>query len=441
MKKDLVLLNLIIALLAAPTLLKSQSLRDTVSREDKMYALSLIWKEADYNFVFFDKQPHLNWDSLYVAYIPKILATRNEYEYYRVLASFIKLLKDGHTTVGAPRYYWDEIDSPPVRLVNVKGKRYVTSVDSVLSGEIPVGSEITKLNGQTWEDYLKNPDWENNDWYGFRNTTLELTLLTKSGKDLKVVVTRNVNALFRAKKLKWAPEQPGPSQKEFEVKSLSPVVSYVSLQTFSDSSVVSEFKNALPEIRKHKALILDIRNNGGGNDNYALAIAKYLTDKPVITGSMWKARVNNSADKAWAVYGDTAYAGYLHRNVWDKHPGDRYPIPDTLQRLNMPVYILTSKRTFSAAEDFLIFLNDSKYVTRVGQLTAGSSGQPLDFKLPHGFSARICAKADEFPDGTDFINIGIKPQVYVEPNLGLDGNTRDVELETTLALINEKSSK
>ena len=74
-------------LLFIPSKMQAQSVRDTVSREDKLYALSLIWKEADYNFVFFDQQPNLNWDSLYRAYIPKILATKNVYECVRVLTN------------------------------------------------------------------------------------------------------------------------------------------------------------------------------------------------------------------------------------------------------------------------------------------------------------------------------------------------------------------
>jgi C-terminal processing protease CtpA/Prc len=101
----------------------------------------------------------------------------------------------------------------------------------------------------------------------------------------------------------------------------------------------------------------------------------------------------------------------------------------------MPVYILTSKRTFSAAEDFLIYLNYSKNVTRIGQTTGGSSGQPLQFDLFRGVSARVCAKADEFPDGTEFINIGIKPQIAVEPASPLGSEAKDLELEKALAVI------
>jgi len=425
-------------LFVIPVKMRAQSMRDTVSREDKLYALSLVWKEADYNFVFFDRQPHLNWDSVYRAYIPKILATKNVYEYITVLDNFLKTLKDGHTGIMHNQAYWNDVDSPPVRFIKKQGKRYVIAVDESLKDQIPPGSEITRLNGKTWEDYFNGPDLENNDWTGLGGTKLELTILTKDNKESKVVVTRNDNTLFRAKKLKWVPNVIPPPAEDFEFKSISPKVAYVSLGTFDDSTVVTEFKKALPEIRKHQVLIMDIRKNGGGNDEYAKQIAEYLTDQPFMVSSMWKTRAHNAANKAWAAQGDTSLAGYLHRNIWEKHPGDTIRIPTSLSRLNMPVYILTSKNTGSAAEDFLIYLNYSKNVTRIGQATNGSSGQPLSIKLPLGVTARVCAKADEFPDGTEFINIGIKPQIAVEPALA---EGKDAELEKALAVIDGSAKK
>ena len=427
-------------LLVIPAKLRAQSLKDTVSREDKLYALSLIWKEADYNFVFFDRQPHLNWDSVYIAYIPRILATKNLYEYIKVLNNFIGTLKDGHTGLMLNQFYWNETDLPPVYVVNYKGRRYVTAVNEPLKDQIPIGAEITHVNGKTWDDFLNSPDLENNEWRGLTNSTIELTLLSNDNKESKVIVTRNLNALGRLKKLHMIPAAAGPSVVNFEFRSMSPKVAYVNLGTFADSSVVTDFKNALPEIRKHKVLIVDLRNNGGGSDNNAEQIAMYLTDRPFIVGSMWKTRVHNAADKAWAVLGDTSLAGYLHHNIWEKHPGDTLRIPGTLSRLNMPIYILTSKRTGSAAEDFLIYLNYSKNVTRIGQPTNGSSGQPLQFQLPHGIAARICSKADEFPDGTPFINIGIKPQIEVEPASPLIVDTKDITLEKALAVIEGSAS-
>ena len=421
-----------------PATMQAQSVKDTLSREDKLYALSMIWKEADYNFVFFDRQPRLDWDSLYKAYIPKVLATKNVYEYVHVLSNFINTLKDGHTRIILDQFYFNETDVPPIYVVEYNGKRYITAVNEPLKDQVPIGAEITRIDGKTWDDYLNGPDSGGNDLRGFTNSTVELTLLSKDHKELKVVFTRNLNTLFRVKKLKMVPERPGSEYHEFEYKSLSAKTAYVNLGTFGDSTIVTEFKKVLPDIRKHQALIVDVRRNRGGNDDYALQIAEYLTDRSFIVGSMWKTRTHNAADKAWAAQGEKSLADYLHRNVWDKHPGDTIRIPATLVRLNMPVYILTSKTTFSAAEDFLIYMNYSKNVIRIGQTTGGSSGQPLQFKLLPGVYARICAKADEFPDGTEFINIGIKPQVEVEPASPFSTEVKDLELEKALAIIEGK---
>ncbi|WCT14339.1 S41 family peptidase [Mucilaginibacter jinjuensis] len=346
-------------------------MRDTVSREDKLYALSMIWKEADYNFVFFDKQPNLNWDNLYVAYIPKILATKNVYEYFKVLQSFIGNLKDGHTLVSTPQAFRNDIDSPPVFYVEHNGKRYVSAVNETLKEQVPIGAEIVKLDGKTRDDlYL------NNEWNGFKNTPIELTLLSPNGKESKILVNRDVNILGRSNKLKMVPVETSSATKDFEYKSLSPTVAIVTLNTFNDPKVINDFRQVLPEIRKHQNLILDIRRNQGGNDAYAIEMAKYLTDRPFIVGSMWRARTNNSANKAWAssnkLLGKTdTLTEYLTRNSWDKHPGDTINISDTVRRLKMQIYVLTSKNTFSAAEDFLIYLNGSKNITRVAKIQLG----------------------------------------------------------------------
>jgi len=154
-------------LFVVPAKMQAQSVKDTVSREDKLYALSLIWKEADYNFVFFDRQPHLNWDSLYKAYIPKILSTKNVYEYVWVLSNFIGTLKDGHTRIMLDQFYWNETDVPPIYIVAYNGKRYITAVNEPLKDEIPIGAEITTyvalpiqhLNSPCYRKIIKNQKW------------------------------------------------------------------------------------------------------------------------------------------------------------------------------------------------------------------------------------------------------------------------------------------
>ncbi len=58
-----------------------------------------------------------------------------------------------------------------------------------------------------------------------------------------------------------------------------------------------------------------------------------------------------------------------------------------------------------------------------------------------GFTVRICTKSEAFPDGTDFIGIGIKPDIYVEPFFSLTGEIKDVELEKALELIAARRDK
>ena len=272
MKKHSVFLLLLLCGFAK---VRGQSMHDTVGREDKLYALSMIWKEADYNFVFFDRQPQLNWDSVYRAYIPKILATKNLLEYFRVLSSFTKQLKDGHTSVMTQQFYWNDIDSPPLRTVVYQGKRYVTAVEASMKDSIPVGSEIVKLNGQSWDDFSAGEGW-----YYFKNTPVTLSIITPEKKTANVKVLRNVNVLFRAHTLNWYPAEAKTTYFDFKYQSLSPKIAYVAINTFGDSAMVDSFKKVLPQLRQHQTLILDIRKNGGGNDDYAIQIAKYLTDKP-----------------------------------------------------------------------------------------------------------------------------------------------------------------
>lgn len=55
----------------------TNEIANTLSRTDKLFALSSFWSEVKYNFVFYD-QLKFSWDSLYKAYIPLIENTKNE---------------------------------------------------------------------------------------------------------------------------------------------------------------------------------------------------------------------------------------------------------------------------------------------------------------------------------------------------------------------------
>jgi C-terminal processing protease CtpA/Prc len=86
-------------------------------------------------------------------------------------------------------------------------------------------------------------------------------------------------------------------------------------------------------------------------------------------------------------------------------------------RIVVPTALLIGHNTASAAEDFLIYADRMPHMIRIGENSYGSTGQPLMFSLPGGGSARICTKKDTYPDGREFVGVGVKPHIEVRRTL------------------------
>ncbi len=99
------------------------------------------------------------------------------------------------------------------------------------------------------------------------------------------------------------------------------------------------------------ALIFDLRDNGGGED-LVYHLMSYLFDKPT---HVHTARYRDHDEQNWTY-------GYV--------PGPRFP--------NKPVYVVISRSTFSAGEDFTYNLQQLGRVTVVGEQTRGGA-HPVEF--------------------------------------------------------------
>lgn len=94
-----------------------------------------------------------------------------------------------------------------------------------------------------------------------------------------------------------------------------------------------------------------------------------------------------------------------------------------------PFVVLSSPRTFSAAEDFLVAFKPTKRGLIIGEPSGGSTGQPLNITLPGGGMARICSKHDTFADGTEFVGVGVIPNILVSPKVTDFTKGKDAVLE------------
>ena len=371
---------------------------ENLSDSDKVSGLSLLWAEARFGFANFWHVPELNWDETYKSYLPQVLATKSTAEYYELLERFYALLKDGHTAVYGP----EQLQTIPVpfqtRLVDgrvlVIGA-YDAKVD--MQGVKP-GDEVVSINSlpvKEWAQQKVAPyvtasspqDRDERLYYrglmrGKEGTVFHLVLRTPAGKES----THDFTVCYH---------DPAP---EFEFKMLPGNVAYVALNEFGNNKDAEEWDKHWPEIVKAKAVILDLRRNGGGDDGVGAHILATLIDKPV-PGPRQESPEWIATYRAW---GQT-------------QPMMRYPAqnlsPGATHHFVGKVVMLTSANTFSAAEDAVVLFATSKRGVIVGEPSGGSTGQPLSFNLPGGGTARVCSKHDSFPDGKEFVGVGVTPDV------------------------------
>ncbi len=435
-----------------------------LSDTDKLYGLSLFWKEAAYNFAYFDKS-NINWDSAYQAFIPRVMATKNTYEYYRTLQRFCALLKDGHTNVNMPRYIQKGDINVDISFVCLDNKVYNTSIPKKDSAVIPPGSELVSINNIPTATFLQTeifPFISYSATHQLYNTAINyiirppvalndkpvhLTFKTSAGKIVSYDAKTNTG------NREWTSIPPVMKYREF-LTILPGKIAYVQLRHFRDTTIIAEFKKHLPELYAASGVIIDLRNNGGGSSDIGVEILKYFTDQKQIKGSAWKTPNHMAAYKAWGKIfklGDTTGMTQkdketikiankvANQDYWFGEPASVYENDLNVPRIKAPLVVLFGNNTGSAAEDFLISLDDIKgRVTTVGERSYGSTGQPLSFALPGGGSARICTKRDTYPDGREFVGYGIKPDIEVKMSIADLLSGRDAVLEKALSILSTK---
>ncbi|MFZ2489908.1 MAG: hypothetical protein WA208_00350 [Thermoanaerobaculia bacterium] len=60
------------------------------------------------------------------------------------------------------------------------------------------------------------------------------------------------------------------------------------------------------------------------------------------------------------------------------------------------------------------------------------------FKLPGGGAARVCTKHDTYPDGREFVGVGIQPQVVIRPTVADLLAGKDTVLDAAVTYLTKK---
>ncbi|MCB2220612.1 MAG: S41 family peptidase [Bacteroidetes bacterium] len=151
------------------------------------------------------------------------------------------------------------------------------------------------------------------------------------------------------------------------------------------------------------ALIFDLRYNTGGSPTLVQFIYCYLFDKPTFVGSRYN-RILNDTIEFWT---QTEIPG----KPFDAH---------------IPLYILTSSNTFSAAEELAYFLKDMKRAIIVGEITGGGAHPIIHISVNDYFGVRIpYARAISPVSKTDWEGIGVIPDIQVSMDDALEAASKD----------------
>ncbi|CAL2091183.1 S41 family peptidase [Tenacibaculum sp. 190524A05c] len=455
-----------ILLLVCGNIFSQVNLPNTLSKEDKIYGLSKFWQEVNYNFIYLNKVDKEKWNNDYKEYINKVQETQNDYEYYRLLRKFCATLKDGHTSIHLSKslrklIYNTAFGDYYIQLTNIEGKAIVTGITENKKNEIPIGTEIIKVNGIPTIEYANKyvkPYIASSTNYVLENKMISRLLSSPKGTKYNLELKKPNGQIFNLKVThqeltdkKIYP--PYKQEKLLEFKWKENNIAYLALNGFSDPKIISMFLEKLPEIRKAEKLIIDLRSNNGGSSNVGWQILQYFTKDDILLKSTSRSRLHIPAYKAWGRWTkpkDTINVSEkrkqknkqallsLNDNYYYSFPYNPYKIElSKKERIIIPTAILIGNKTASAAEDFLISADNQKHMIKIGQASNGSTGQPIVFDLPGGGIARVCTKEDTYPSGKVFVGVGIQPDIETALTLNDFQNNNDSTLQIALEYLNK----
>ncbi|QSB29218.1 S41 family peptidase [Flavobacterium sp. CLA17] len=152
-----------------------------------------------------------------------------------------------------------------------------------------------------------------------------------------------------------------------EAKILDGNIGYLNLTQFVDIKYAEETASATMNFLSNtNAIIIDLRSNGGGVPSMMQLLSSYFFDKtPVLLSDFYERKTNTKTQL------------YSFENVIGK------------RSINKPLYILTSKNTFSAAEAFAYTLKHLDKATVVGEITKGGANRTKRVNLNDEFTISI----------------------------------------------------
>jgi carboxyl-terminal processing protease len=427
--------------LALPVLARSADLApgsgsQLPSMADRAYVAAKIYASIQIYFAHFQAVPELDLDAAYRAYLAEALAAPDRRGFSLASKDFMARLGNGHSGFSDDALRNDAGPELGFRADFIEGQWAVTwsGRPDVKAGEIV--ASLDGVEAEAWFQRQRRYVGASSERDQRSRFFLERCLFPRS------CTVR----LGDGRQVTVGPTAPRPTSIERKVEGrwLEPKkVAYLAIPGFDDPSFEQAALAKVREFKDARALIVDLRQNGGGSTPGELIAA--LMERPY-RGASDAMPLSLAVPRALdAMYGEKLRRPDAKRDYMSGYITGATELGGDLQvlspaRLERPtntlfkgrLFVLIDRQVISAAEDFCIPFKDNHRATFVGEATEGSTGQPFLFDFGNGMSFRVGARRDAVPDGSPFG--GVAPDVEVPTTLASLRSGHDDVLERALKL-------
>ena len=191
-------------------------------------------------------------------------------------------------------------------------------------------------------------------------------------------------------------------------------IGYMYYEDFSDAFSDTNIAYIMNYFSGCKALIIDVRNNGGGSLDYSKQLASYFFKVETVTG-------------------------YMRHKTGDGHSDFSSPVEiktPTCKNIQWqrPVVVLTNRMSYSATNDFVNRMKQAPNVTIVGDKTGGGGGLPLSSELPNGWLIRF-SSSPMYNSNMQNTEWGIDPDVRDSIKVADQAKGIDTIIERAITLL------
>lgn len=383
----------------------------------------------------------------------EITAAMTRTEFYQVIGKLNHTLNDGHSLLIWPYQEYQRLQEKGHKLfpfevvITGQGDIYLKHGYHSEDQSVNAGAQVRSLNGIEAEQLLRRlQQYANGETPILREQVVaqRFGLILWAGMgwldnfELAIEQGEQSQTVIITPEQNWQINAPTKQTKAHYYRKVKPGVGLLYLEHFDvDPGDFEDFIDESFEKVKQDgihSLIIDIRDNPGGNTDTVTYLSRYIADKPFRLVSSVREKLNQE-NRGWFNYkGEVGDIIVQEWDDWEK------PVSSE-NRFTGDVYLLIGQISYSSAIVLATTLKDNEFATLVGETTGGFANQTAQgnlFNLPHSqLRAYVATRTLVRPSG-DVTRKGVEPHVVAFNSLDDIKSNRDAGIERILEMIESK---